>query len=99
MFQPTAHRANIVRHDRGSVKHLRFIERENIMVTIEQRFGSDSDSYFAKQREEHGKHVAERARVNGQPNGYRPISEAELQARKASLHYAEMARVMDEELA
>jgi hypothetical protein len=27
---------------------------------------------------EHGKRVAERARVNGQPNGYRPISESEL---------------------
>lgn len=32
--------------------------------------------------EEHGKRVAERERVNGQPNGYRPITEAELQAKK-----------------
>lgn len=31
----------------------------------------------------HGFRVEERQRVNGQPNGYRPISEAELQAERA----------------
>ena len=69
------------------------------MVEIEQRFGADYDDVIKHQQLKHGERVAERARVNGQPNGYQPISEAELQARKASLHYAEMARVMDEELA
>ena len=31
----------------------------------------------------HAERFAERHRVNGQPNGYRPITEAELQAMKA----------------
>jgi hypothetical protein len=31
----------------------------------------------------HGDRVEERQRVNGQPNGYSPISEAELQALRA----------------
>jgi hypothetical protein len=31
-------------------------------------------------QQHHGERVLARARINGQPNGYRPISEAELQA-------------------
>jgi hypothetical protein len=32
---------------------------------------------------DHGQRVEERQRVNGQPNGYQPISEAELQVLRA----------------
>jgi hypothetical protein len=32
---------------------------------------------------EHGERYEHRQRVNGQPNGYRPISEAELQAERS----------------
>lgn len=36
---------------------------------------------------EHGKRVAARNAINGQPNGYRPVSEAELQAQRAELFH------------
>jgi len=32
---------------------------------------------------EHGERISARQAINGQPNGYKPISEAELQASKA----------------
>jgi hypothetical protein len=37
------------------------------------------DAMRSAQQEQHGQRVEERQRVNGQPNGYRPITEAELQ--------------------
>jgi hypothetical protein len=49
-------------------KHYASIERENIMT---------------KKLVTHAERVAERNRVNGQPNGYRPVTEAELQLAKA----------------
>lgn len=39
----------------------------------------------------HGERIAARARINGQPNGYRPISEAELQAIKRALENTKKA--------
>lgn len=33
----------------------------------------------------HGKRIAAREAINGQPNGYRPVTEAELQAQRAEL--------------
>ncbi|KJC51070.1 hypothetical protein UP09_03215 [Bradyrhizobium sp. LTSP885] len=36
-------------------------------------------AYRTEAQQKHGERVSERQRVNGRPNGYRPISEAELQ--------------------
>jgi hypothetical protein len=77
------------------------IERENIM-TPEQWLNvvAKWDAVHNKRKPlaTHAERVKARQAINGQPNGYQPISEAELQARKASLHYAEMSRVVSEEL-
>ena len=56
------------------MKHLTKSEQETIHFT---RFSR------GVQQNRHGLRVEERQRVNGQPNGYRPISEAELQAERA----------------
>jgi hypothetical protein len=37
---------------------------------------------LSKAQIEHGKAIARRRAINGQPNGYKPISEAELRARR-----------------
>jgi hypothetical protein len=60
------------------------------MVMIEQRFGGKPKLAT------HAERVKARQAINGQPNGYQPYSENG--ARKASLHYAEMSRVVSEEL-
>ena len=44
-------------------------------------------------RDLHGKAIARRRAINGQPNGYRPISEAELQAEKQARHIAQFSRL------
>lgn len=41
------------------------------------------EQHRAEQQRKHGERVEARQRVNGQPNGYAPISEAELQALRA----------------
>ena len=38
---------------------------------------------LSKEQIAHGKAIARRRAVNGQPNGYRPYTEMELQIRKA----------------
>lgn len=38
---------------------------------------------ISAQRADHGDRVAARSAINGQPNGYKPVTEAELQAEKA----------------
>ena len=40
-------------------------------------------SKLSKEQIAHGAAIERRRAINGQPNGYRPISEAELQAMKA----------------
>ena len=39
-------------------------------------------SELSKEQIEHGKAIARRRAINGQPNGYRPLTEAELQRMK-----------------
>lgn len=43
---------------------------------------------------EHGNRVAARQHINGQPNGYRPMTEAELQASKQSDDMAIMKQLV-----
>lgn len=50
----------------------------------------------AAQREAHGARVSKRQQVNGQPNGYKPITEAELQAEHAAKQRGILADEMSE---
>lgn len=53
--------------------------------------------HFAPPLSTHGDRVEERKRVNGQPNGYRPVSEAEIQYnREASSDGCEGFDVLDQ---
>jgi hypothetical protein len=56
------------------------------MTTDEIRaanFSAYRQAGYAEAQRLHGERVEERQRVNGQPNGYSPISEAELQTLRA----------------